>query len=343
MAEPQLRRRPLRRLDPPRLEQARRHRLLARLARLLRLEPRRRRARLRQPRPQHAEPRREGADAVDPLSEPPPRRGGRRRGRPRRTREGLRARARRLLRPDGGGPRAVRLPLRDRPARPRRRPRGGVDRLRRDRQRPRRQGEAHARRHLGRARRDGLENAPGARRRRGHLRRHVRRRGLPRPDRRRLLVPGALREEARDEGLRGDDEVPLRPEVRDGRDVRRQLRDGEGAPDGVQLPLAGPSGERANGPLGAARRPALPRAVQRGDDREAPAVDLRRAVRRRLQEAARRVQEGLRAVPDDGAALRRLRPARGRAPERSGRRRGVRRDLGRRRPRGSWRASSRAS
>ena len=219
---------------------------------------------------QHGQPRRQGADAVDPLPEPQPRRGDRRRGHPGRPRAGLGAGPRRRLRPDGGGPRALRGPLRDRPARPRRRPRGGVDRLRRHRQRARREGPAHPRRHLGRPRRDGLEDAPGPRHRRGDLRRDLRRRGLPRPQGGRRVVRGALQAAPRDEGLRGDDEVPLRPEVRDRRHLRRELRHAEGAPHGVQLPLH-PLHRRRSGSSSAraADRSPLPRAVQRGDDREA--------------------------------------------------------------------------
>ena len=80
-----------------------------------------------------------------------------------------------------------------------------------------------------------------------------------------------------------------------------------------------------------AGRGSLPEAVQRGDDRRQAAAHLRRAVRRGVQEDARRVQEGLRALRDDGAAVRDLRPAGGGDADAPRRRDGVRRDLGRRR------------
>ena len=76
----------------------------------------------------------------------------------------------------------------------------------------------------------------------------------------------------------------------------------------------------------------LPPAVQRGDDPDQAAAHLRRAVLGRLQEDAGRVQEGLRALPDHGAALRHLRPAGRRAAEPPRRHVRVRRHLGGRRP-----------
>ena len=72
-------------------------------------------------------------------------------------------------------------------------------------------------------------------------------------------------------------------------------------------------------PARAARREPLPEAVQRGDHRREAAAQLRRALRGRVQEDERRVQEGLRALPDHGSPVRRLRPARRRDAQPPGR------------------------
>ncbi len=95
--------------------------------------------------------------------------------------------------------------------------------------------QALPRRHLGRPRRPRQQDAPAARHRRRHLRRDVRRRGLPRPQGRRPVVPGQVPEEAQRQGPRGHRQVPLRPEVRHRRHVRRQLRHHRRTPAGLQL------------------------------------------------------------------------------------------------------------
>ena len=74
-------------------------------------------------------------------------------------------------------------------------------------------------------------------------------------------------------------------------------------------------------------RGSLPQAVQRRDNRQKTAVQLRGALRGCLQEDARRVQEGLRALPDHGTSVRHLRSAGSGKAQPPCRRHGIRRHL----------------
>ena len=150
------------------------------------------------------------------------------------------------------------------------------------------------------------------RHRRRHLRRHRRRRGLPRPQGGRRVVRGASTRSSSPPRTSRP-----RPSTASTRSSRPAAPSASTTPRSAARMLSFNYRSiymrrgRARRAAPALRRRSLPQAVQRGDDRDQAAAHLRRAVRGGVQEDARRVQEGLRALPDHGPAVRHLRPAGG--------------------------------
>ena len=290
------------RFDLPRLQPADRHRLLALLGRLLRFHDGRRGAGVRQPGRQSAVDRGPCGHAVGAVLEPR-RRGAHRGGnRPGGHSPSLAAGAGRRVRDDAARAAAVRRAVHDRAAGAGRRAGGRRDGFRGHRFGADQRRQAHAGRYLVRAWRFWLQAAAGTQSGGRDLRRLVRRRGLPRPQGGRRLVCREIQQEAQGGRFRGHDQVPLRSPLPDRRDAGRQLRDARRAADVLQLPQHLRQRRAAAAGPRPVHRQSLPEAVQRRDDPAQAAGELRRALRGGLQKAAGRVQEGLRAVPDDGAA-----------------------------------------
>ena len=141
----------------------------------------------------------------------------------------------------------------------------------------------------------------------------VRGRRFPRSESGRRVVRREIPAEAHHEGFRRHDQVPFRSEIRYRGDLRRQLRDDGRPHHGLQL---------QDDPLVRRGAPHAPRDNSFSTTTSSSSTRKRSRAKQQAtcgepcaavcKKDERRIQEGLRALPDHGAAVRDLRSARGR-------------------------------